>query len=258
MGVDNMEREYVVDSHVHLKHGDAERTEFGAEAIVDTMNAAGIDMSIVFAMSTTTRRSIEMAMEASSRFRKRLIPYVYAIPSYERPVLEEINQAISKFGFRGIKIHAGECTLAEYVVDPVIALAGKLKVPCLIDCIGNIGAMARIAEKFPTTNIIVAHLGMYLCRDGALIDRFIDLATNHRNIYLDTSGVVLTEKIGDAVRRVGSDRIVFGTDGPARAPDTVSYAKRELEKIMGLRLDPKERKAILAENILRLIGVQKP
>jgi len=51
----------IIDSHVHLKHGDAQRTEYSAEAIVRTMDAVGIDQSIVFAMSTTTRRSIEMA-----------------------------------------------------------------------------------------------------------------------------------------------------------------------------------------------------
>ena len=48
-----------VDSHVHLKHGDAAKTEYSAEVIVDVMNRAGIDKSIVFAMSTTTRRSPE-------------------------------------------------------------------------------------------------------------------------------------------------------------------------------------------------------
>ncbi|MBO3803225.1 MAG: amidohydrolase [Candidatus Brockarchaeota archaeon] len=253
-----MGRVQVVDSHVHLKHGDAERTEFGAEEIVEAMDAAGIDKSIVFAMSTTTRRSIEMAREASGKFPERLIPYVYALPSYERPVLEEIDRAVTEYGFRGIKLHAGECTLAEYVADPVVELAGELRVPCLIDCSGRIGDIARMAAKFPKTNLIVAHLGMYLCKDGAMIDRFIDLAENHRNVYLDTSGVVLTEKVVDAVRRAGSDRVVFGTDGPANAPDTASYAKRELEKITGLNLDPKARRAILAENILRLIGIRKP
>ena len=48
----------IVDSHVHLKHGDAERTEYTADEIVATMDAAAIDRSVVFAMSTTTLRSI--------------------------------------------------------------------------------------------------------------------------------------------------------------------------------------------------------
>lgn len=49
----------------------------------------GIDKSVVFAMSTTTRCSIEMALEAVRKYPDRLIPFVYALPSYERVELEE-------------------------------------------------------------------------------------------------------------------------------------------------------------------------
>ncbi|MBS7610501.1 hypothetical protein KEJ19_08140 [Candidatus Bathyarchaeota archaeon] len=65
----------IVDSHVHLKHGDVNRTEYRAETIVYTMDTVGIDVSVVFAMGTSTNRSIEMALEAHRRFPDRLIPY---------------------------------------------------------------------------------------------------------------------------------------------------------------------------------------
>lgn len=54
----------IIDSHVHLKHGDAQKTEYRAEEIVRTMDAVGIQKSVVFAMSTTTQRSIEMVQRA--------------------------------------------------------------------------------------------------------------------------------------------------------------------------------------------------
>src|SRR5262245_55609958 len=78
----------VIDSHVHLKHGDAAKTEFPARTIVEIMDKAGIDRSIVFAMSTTTKRSIEMAERAAAEYPDRLIPYAYALPNYERPVVK--------------------------------------------------------------------------------------------------------------------------------------------------------------------------
>lgn len=245
----------IVDAHVHLKHGDVDRTEYSAETIVYTMDAVGIDISVVFAMSTTTRRSIEMALEAHRKFPDRLIPYVYAIPSFERPVNDEIREAVVRLGFKGIKIHAGEYTIADYVVDPVIELAEKLGVPCLIDCVGRISDVKRIAEKFPEAKIIIAHFGKYLSTDEKLIDQFISLASTHRNVYLDTSGVILTHKIVEAVQRVGSDRIIFGTDGPHKEPDTVSFAKRELEKIKNLRLNLADEEKILGKNILRLLKI---
>jgi predicted TIM-barrel fold metal-dependent hydrolase len=247
----------IIDAHVHLKHGDEMRTEYGPETILEVMDAVGIGKSVVFAMSTTTRRSIEMAREAVERFPDRLIPYVYAIPSYERAVLDEIDEAISNLGFRGIKIHVGECTLAEYVVDPVIELAGRKGVPCLIDCAGRYRDVERMASSFPETRIIVAHLGMYLCRDGGLIDRFIRMAEVHENIYLDISGVVMVEKIKEAVDRVGANRVIFGTDGPQERPDVVSFARSEIEKVKGLSLGREDEEMVLGGTISGLLGLEE-
>jgi len=33
-----------------------------------------------------------------------LIPYVYALSSFERPAPEEVEEAISALGFKGIKV----------------------------------------------------------------------------------------------------------------------------------------------------------
>jgi hypothetical protein len=245
----------IIDSHVHLKHGDRAKTEYSPEIIVRTMDAVGIDQSVVFAMSTTTARSIEMAREAVGRYPDRLIPYAYALPHYQRPVIPELEEAIVQQGFRGIKIHVGECTLASYVIDPVIALAGQHGVPCLIDCSGRDDAIRRLAEAHPETKLLVAHLGKYLSTDAELVDRFLDLAVLYPNVLLDVSGVVLLHKIEEAVARVGAERIFFGTDGPHEKPDTIAFAEAELEKIRRLSLPPEAKGAILAGNIIRLLGL---
>jgi len=243
----------ITDSHVHLKHGDAQKTEYSAETIVKTMDAVGIDRSVVFAMSTSTSRSIEMAQAAVEKFPDRLIPYVYALPSYEAVVVDQLDRAISELGFRGIKIHMGECTLAEYVIDPVMKLAGERGVPCLIDCLGRHDPIKRLAEKFARTKIIVAHLGKYLCKDESLIDRFINLAEANDNVYLDASGVVITGKISEAVARIGSGRVIFGTDGPHEVPDTITYARTELDKVRNLELSPQDKVAVLGGSISQLV-----
>mgnify|MGYP000079452398 CR=1 FL=1 len=243
----------IIDAHVHLKHGDEEKTEYSAETIVRIMDMAGVDRSVVFAMSTTTRRSIEMASEAAERFGDRLIPFVYALPSYERPVLGEIEEAIGNLGFRGIKIHMGECTLERYVSEPVLRLAVEYDVPCLIDFIGKYGILRRIADEFPETKIIVAHFGKYLCRDERLIDEFICIAEGHENIFLDTSGVIIPRKIREAVDRLGSDHIIFGTDGPT--PDGAEFVLAEIDKIRSLNLNPKDEAAILGGTAAKLLKI---
>jgi len=244
----------IIDSHAHLKHGDAAGTEYSPQAIVAAMDAVGIDRSVVFAMSTTTARSIEMAQRAVEMFPGRLIPYVYALPGFRGPVLEQIEHAIGELGFRGIKIHAAECLLAERVVGPVLELAAQEGVPCLIDCSGNAAAAERLASGFPTTRLIFAHLGRYLCTDERLMDRFIAIAQAHENVYLDASGVVLMWKVAEAIRQLGAQRVLFGTDGPHEQPDTRSFARMELDKIAALHLSPEDAEEVLGKAVLRLIG----
>ena len=134
----------LIDSHAHLKHGDAAKTKYSAKAIV-------------FAMSTTTRRSIEMAEAAVEQFPDRLIPYVYALPSYERPVIEELDAALRGKRFRGIKIHAGECRLREYIIDPVFTMAAKHGAPCLVDTRGDAHVARRLAAVLAKPFTIGAH-----------------------------------------------------------------------------------------------------
>ena len=245
----------IIDSHVHLKHGDAKGTEYSAETIVKTMDAVGIDKSVVFAISTTTKHSIEMAQEAVGKFPDRLIPYVNVDPSYEKTILEEIDEAVSKLGFRGMKIHLGYGVPAEEIMNPFLLFAAKRDVPCLIDCVGRYDVIERMAENCSETKIIVAHLGKYLCKDEVLINRFINIAVAHSNIFLDVSGVVILKKITEAVNRVGSNRVLFGTDGPHEAPDTIGFARAELDKIRKLDLNPNDKAVVLGGAIATLLGI---
>ena len=245
----------IVDAHAHLKHGDLGHTEYSAQQIVATLDAAGIERAVVFAICTTPERAIEMARAAAEEFPARLIPFAYGLPSYTGNVLRLIERAVREFGFKGIKVHAGECTLGEYVSDPIFALAGDLGVPCLVDCTGQCPAMERVAAAFPQTRIIVAHLGQYLATDARVIDNFIALAARRPNVSLDVSGVVLTWKIREAVLRIGSSRVIWGTDGPHPCPDTATFARDELAKVRALGLPPADEQAVLGGSIARLIGL---
>lgn len=245
----------IIDSHVHLKHGDAKGTEYSPEAIINTMDAVGIGKSVVFAISTTTKHSLEMAQEAVGKFPDRLIPYVNVDSSYEKAILDEIDEAVSKLGFRGMKVHLGYGVPAEEVMNSFLHLASERGVPCLIDGVGRYDVVERMAENFSEAKIIVAHLGKYLCKDEILIDKFISMAEVHNNIFLDVSGVVMPKKITDAVHQVGSNRVIFGTDGPYEAPDTIGFARAELDKIRTLNLNPNDEAMVLGGAIAELLGI---
>ncbi len=243
----------IIDSHCHLKHGDVAGTEYSAEEIVRVMDAAGIDRSVVFAMQTTTRRSIEMARDAVAQFPDRLIPYVYALPSYDRPVIEELREALEE-GFRGIKMHVGECRIREHISDPVFELAEELDVPVLMDLGGDLGTAQRLAAQFPQTKLIIAHLGQYKCTVEPLIGQFIEVAEAHPNVWLDASGVVMTYLIAEAVKRIGAERVLFGVDGPYPRPHEATGARYAIRQIEMLEISAEDKAMVLGGSVARLLG----
>ena len=86
------------------------------------------------------------------------------------------------------------------------------------------------------------------------MDRFIGLAERCSNVYLDISGVVMLHKIQDAVSRVGSERVIWGTDGPHKTPDTANYARLSLGSVRMLNLGKTAEADVLGGSIMRLIG----
>jgi len=76
------------------------------------------------------------------------------------------------------------------------------------------------------------------------IDRFIQIAKTRKNIFLDTSGVIIPRKIKEAVNMVGSSRVIFGTDGPkpngaelsqnylnSKDAETRAHAKKKIKNL---------------------------
>jgi len=116
---------------------------------------------------------------------------------------------------------------------------------------------AKVAEAFPNLKIILAHFG------SAWWDERVELAQKYPNIYFDTSqGFTAPDRIPygphrglaeeDCVRifrKVGVERIMFGTDFPALA------LQPQLEQMLRLALTDDEKQKILAGNTRRIINI---
>ena len=253
-----MAKTMICDSHCHLKHGNVARTEYAPEKIVEIMDEAGIEKSVVFAMSTTSERATDLAHEAAQKFPDRLIPYAYAQPHIADSAILHIERGVRDLGFRGIKMHVGEVSLTDYIIDPVFELASGYGVPCLVDFGGRMDAARRILKSFPTTTIIMAHFGRYLSTDRGMVESQIALAAEHENAVLDTSGVLLPWAVPEAVRKVGSERMVFAVDGPYPYAHTteVEFATVEIERIRSLPISDADKENIFWNTIARILKIQ--
>lgn len=186
-------------------------------------------------------------------------------------------------GARGVKMHPGQfsCFPDDKVLWPMYQKCQELGLPVLSDSgpwphshlmtmypnplgfrlhepnqnYAEPKNFARVLEAFPRLTLIMAHLG------SAWWDERVELAAQYPNLVFDTSqGFAAPDQIPvvahrslaeeDTVRvfrKIGVERIMFGSDFPGIAPQP------QLEQIMRLPLTDEEKRMILAENARRIL-----
>ena len=197
-------------------------------------------------------------------------------------VVEEVVLR-TKQGAKGVKLHPGMFSFFpdDEELWPVYEKCQELGLPVLADSgpwphshvlttyplfyqmpqphidYGEPKNFARILEAFPRLTLILAHLG------SAWWDERVELAQKYPNVYFDTAqGFSAPDRIPvvphrslaeeDAVRvmrKIGVERIMFGTDSPAIAPQP------QLEQLLRLPLSDEEKRMVLAENAKRILHI---
>ena len=81
----------VIDAHCHLSRFGGSKP---ASILLDGMNGAGIDMSVVFGDN-------KFVSESANKYPDRLIPFFYFNPKYEEVLLPELERHARSCGGRG-------------------------------------------------------------------------------------------------------------------------------------------------------------
>ena len=79
------------------------------------------------------------------------------------------------------------------------------------------------------------------------VDEAIEAAERRPNLVLETSAMPYPAKIAEAVARVGAERVLYASDGPACSP------RIEVEKVRLAGLDAGVERLVLGENAARLL-----
>ena len=157
----------------------------------------------------------------------------------------------------GIKIHpeSHQYPIAEHG-DPVFEFAAKHRTVVLAHS-GDVNSApddyVPFADRYPEAKIILAHLGNGGAAAGSpeLQVRALQRAKRD-NLYIDTSSArsILPGLLEWAVKEVGADRILYGTDTP------VYYAPMQWARVVCTDLSAEEKRKILRENAFALFGLQ--
>ncbi|MFH1928527.1 MAG: amidohydrolase family protein [Chloroflexota bacterium] len=109
-------------------------------------------------------------------------------------------------------------------------------------------AMGKVAEWYPSVPFIINHCGV---DDPHGIEESIQVAMTHDNIYLEISSTAARYgTVEQLVSRLGSDRLMFATDGPA-----LDFA-RELGQVAYARIPDADKENIFGLNFARLLHMR--
>jgi hypothetical protein len=194
-------------------------------------------------------------MVALARYPEIFLGFCYLSPAHPRSFIEEeVQRCIVEGGMRGIKLWVSVKATDERV-EPIMERARALGIPVLHHSWYNQGPptgnestpaeVAQLAERFPHVIVIMAHLGGGGCR-GVL-----DVA-ELPNVRVDTAGSQPEAGLVEyAVRRLGAERVLFGSDWPVRDIAV------QVGRVMGAPLSAEQRALIFSGNSSRLLGLEE-
>src|SRR5262245_49260025 len=242
----------ILDAHMHVDEVPALGWSMSAAQCVQRMDEADIDVGIVMSITDAPAMNPDVLEEiaaACAEYPQRLRAFARIHPWYGERAEALLEHAITDLGYVGLKLHpvtsiahpAGEDTIR------LVRIAAAHASPTLLHCgdepMTTPLAIEPLAAACPDATIILRHMGGYYHPDEA-----IEVAERRPNVILETSAFPYPAKIREAVERIGSRRVIYGSDGPVCSP------RIEVEKVRLAGLAPDDERRVLGETAAGMIG----
>ena len=180
------------------------------------------------------------------------LPFCYVTPAFPEEAVTEIDRCVRGEGMVGVKLWVAR-RATDPGLDPIMERAVALDVPVLqhawLKTTGNLPGestpadVAQLGKRHPNARIIMAHL------NGAGY-RGIEALVDAPNVVVDLSGGDPESGMVElAVARLGSHRVVYGSDAPIR------HFGVTLGKLLGTDLSDAIKRDILWNNAARLLAI---
>src|SRR5262249_52218104 len=143
-------------------------------------------------------------------------------------------------------------------VDPYLALCERYKIPAVFHCAADgskssAGKIYAAARRHPSVPIILYHMGFFASHQSAIDAVLQSITRKDARLYLELSQVSPQDALG-AIRKVGSDRVLFGTDATYYGADHYgSY--RSLVALLQNYLNAEDLRKVLSGNAETLFGL---
>lgn len=217
------------------------------EELVTLEKEAGIDFAVL--MPEPTMRPDNASMHTVVKELKNFLPCGCVNPNFGKEAVDELETAVTDWGFKGLKLMPPKhgYRVVDQIVYPLLEKARDLKIPVSIHSSqeqchpSDIGLMAL---EFPEVTFIMDHMGYrYFTRQAILAARHAP------NLFLATTAVPEPGFIKTAVKALGPERVLFGSNGPGMPPDI------QIEVIRRAKLGSEAEALVLGGNAARLYNI---
>jgi len=230
----------IVDSHVHIAEPPYNRDKWAStgpdgteyiiplskelspsvDCLLSDMQENQIDKSLAVAFSGVM--SNQHLSEVVKSHPEKLIGFAWVEDPKQEHSVEELENAVTNLGLKGLKLHPGiqNFSPADPEIVPLIKKAAELRIPTFIHMVpfpihGDfnnclVEHIAVLWKRVPDATILIGHMGF---------PRWFDLLTiaTLPNIYVETSWglTMLSDLFGldfvaKFIRKIGVNNVIFG------------------------------------------------
>jgi len=237
----------VIDGHVHLG-GAPERHGSPAE-ILALLESIGAERAVCLPGPGVEPDNAELENLVKPH-RDRFFPCVWVNPLLGPRAIETADK-YAKAGWRALKLQPAmhQFSLIDAAVFTVIEVALRHAMVVIIHTGGSTTAspwaVGELAGRYPEAHIVVDHMGG---ADMEYVNAAILVAEQHPGLFLGTSQMPFYRKYQEAVRRIGSDRLIFGSDAP------VVHPLPEFQRVRIAGFSHADEAKIFGTNLARLLA----
>jgi hypothetical protein len=224
--------------------------------LLAAMDTAGVDVAVLQPVATRASQVESINDFTASIANDRLVPFGAMHPHFREPEAE--IERMAALGLRGIKLHpefqdfdpddAQMHRVYRAAAEHGLIILFHAGVDPAYDTVRGVPTtFKRVLAAHPDLTVILAHLGGF-----QVWDEVAEHLLGER-VYLDTAytlGHLPLEEARAIMRGHGTDRILFGSDGPWTDVGSELEGLRE----MGLAAD--ELEAVLWRNAASLLGLE--
>lgn len=219
-----------------------------------SMDALGVNQSVISRPMGAFRHCTpeqfinanNAVAQAVKMYPGRFFGMAFVNPGFRDAALSELDRCVNELGFVGVKIYhhyfmddPAQYPLIEKCIDldiPILIHAGhvmdpdtRARQPRISDGVH----MANAAKRYPEARFIMGHIG-----GGGDWQWSVKAIADIPNVFADIGGTVFDRPmIEEAVKYLGSERLLFATDG------AWDYG---VGKILGANISDADKKTILA------------